>query len=233
MKYCFFFILLLSPVVSFSQGKLVYVSSERAHYSKKQFDSVWHHAGDFVNLKIVNRTRDSIFYSLTHVDRTTFLKTIFSEGKYCGNDKKLPLKTIKKASPFDKLASIKLTSFKPEYDTIYEPEVPMINGVPDLSRMFEVVTLDNKLSDAVANILINYDNKSGVSDYMFCYIPRNAIVFMDNENKVIGFIELCFECQKFKAQLSDIQIGQFCGEKYDALKQIFMAAGIKYGMNSY
>ena len=170
------------------------------------------------------------------------LSTICSfgqSGDYCGKRKKLTISEIKTRFPFDKTYTIKLVSFKHEYpvikesDTvavpIYEPEIPKTNGTVDITKMFESKTLDPKLTDKLLDILVNYDNEDRESEVAFCYEPRNGIVFMDKTDKVIGFVEICFDCLRYKVEPSTLTVTDFCSEKFDALKTLFKESGISYG----
>jgi hypothetical protein len=61
-----------------------------------------------------------------------------------------------------------------------------------------------------------------------CYEPRNGIVFENKAGKVIGYIEICFDCLRHEIE-PPMRLGSFCSEKYNALRGIFIAAGINYG----
>ena len=170
------------------------------------------------------------------------LSTIYcfgQSGKYCGKKKKLTISEIKKKFPFDKAETIKLVSFKHAYavmqesDTVevpvYEPEIPKTNGTVDLTKMFESKTLDRNLIDKLLYILVNYDNQDRESEVAFCYEPRNGIVFIDKTDKVIGYVEICFDCLLYKVEPSTLTVTKFCSEKFEALKSIFKESGISYG----
>jgi hypothetical protein len=160
-------------------------------------------------------------------------------GDYCGATKKLTISEIKNKFPYSRTETIKLVSFKyiypaiQESDTaqvpVYEPEIPKTNGTVDLAKMFETKTLDDKLTGKIMDILVNYDNEDRSSEVAFCYDPRNGIVFLDKENKVIGFVEICFECSRYKFEPSTMTVTHFCTEKFNALKDVFKEIGISYG----
>jgi hypothetical protein len=170
------------------------------------------------------------------------LSTICSfgqNGDYCGKKTKLTMTEIKKRFPFDKTHTIKLVSFKHNYSVMqetdsvdgpfYEPEIPKTNGIVDFAKMFETKTLDRSLTDKLLDILINYDNEDRESEITFCYEPRNGIVFLDGNDKIIGFVEICFECLRYKVDPPTLKVGSFCSEKFNALKRIFKESGISYG----
>ena len=170
------------------------------------------------------------------------LSTICSfgqSGDYCGKKKGYTISEIKKRFPFDRTHTIKLVSFKHKYpvtqesDTVevpyMEPEIPKTNGTVDMTKMFETKTLDQKLADKLLNILVNYDNEERESEVAFCYEPRNGVVFIDKTNRVIGYVEICFDCLRYKVEPSTLTVTNFCSEKFEALKNIFKESGISYG----
>lgn len=145
----------------------------------------------------------------------------------------MTISEIKKKFPFDKAHTIKLVSFKHNYpvmqesDTVeipaYEPEIPKTNGTVDLTKMFEIKTLDRELTTRLLDILVNYDNEDRESEVALCYEPRNGIVFIDKTDKVIGFVEICFECLQYKVEPSTLTVPNFCSEKFEALKGLATA----------
>lgn len=66
-----------------------------------------------------------------------------------------------------------------------------------------------------------------------CYMPRNAILFLDSEDEVIAHTEICFECYKYNSDWSDAfdsLVGvEACNDVFKILKYFFSTAGIKYG----
>ena len=161
-------------------------------------------------------------------------------GDYCGNKRRLKLSEIKREFPYNKTESIKLVSFKYEYpkitpDTgdievpVYQPKIPKTNGTVDLTKMFETKRLDRKQADRLLDILVNYDNEDREREVAFCYTPRNGIIFLDKTDKVIGFVEICFECLRYRVEPSTLVVTNFCSEKFEALKRIFKESGVKYG----
>ncbi|MCG7753492.1 hypothetical protein [Flavihumibacter cheonanensis] len=60
-----------------------------------------------------------------------------------------------------------------------------------------------------------------------CYMPRNAILFIDLKGKTFGYIELCFECNRHRESSKAIQTGDFCLQKYNQLKLYFIQHSVK------
>lgn len=162
-------------------------------------------------------------------------------GAYCGKKGKLPISEIQKQFRYNRTKSIKLVSFKyedPELQSdtadievpAYHPEIPKTNGAIDLTKMSEVKTLDDKTADELLDILVNYDNEDRPSEVAFCYEPRNGILFLDSGSSVVAYIEICFECLRYKVEPSTATVSHFCTEKFDALKTLFRKAGVNYGV---
>jgi hypothetical protein len=185
---------------------------------------------------------------LKPANKIEFIKSYQVNGDYCGKKKRMSTKKIFKTNPFDSIASILLVSFKEE-EIIYKPEedeegiiihkgpyeiwIPLLDGKVDMTKMFEVKTLDTELMTATADILMNFDNEDRPTEVAFCYDPRNALLFLNKKGRVIGFIEICFECLRYKVQPIDFNISAFCPEKIEILKNLFIVAGIKYGTNPF
>jgi hypothetical protein len=81
---------------------------------------------------------------------------------------------------------------------------------------------------------VNYNrdpkNKNIPARSAMCYEPRNAILFLDKDKKVIAYIELCFDCSQYLVREGKIKIGEFCDEKFERIKDIFKRSGITYGL---
>lgn len=152
---------------------------------------------------------------------------------------------IKKRYPFDKMISIKVVSFKPLNKKI-EWGIPKRNGQVDLTKLFEVKTLNSKQTAKLLDLLVNInyiplpptqtdidsidqiiERDIRISD---CYTPRHAILLLDASGKVFSYIEICLECLRYKTQPKDLEIGDFCYEKYTMLEDFFRDLGIAYGI---
>lgn len=106
------------------------------------------------------------------------------------------------------------------------------NGRIATSKMKEDVKLKSDFENRLIDILFNYDYdpKFGgvIETYRnLCYIPRNGILFIDSQNEVIGYIEICFECQREEIKVDSNHIGGFCNKKFAMLKDLFKDSGIK------
>lgn len=153
---------------------------------------------------------------------------------FCGNSKRADIEKIKKKFPFNEFKTIRLVSFKREKEED-ERKIPKTNRQVDFQKMFENVLLSDDNESTLLDILFNYNNDLKNEDISWeaasCYEPRNAIVFVDNKGKVLGFIEVCFDCKQYVIEPKNMAIGEFCDEKFDRLKEIFDKSGIKYGLD--
>lgn len=89
--------------------------------------------------------------------------------------------------------------------------------------------------DHLLKILVNYNNSISAAEQakittVFCYNPRNAILFVDKNDAVIAYIELCFECFGNRIEPATLKIGNFCDDKYEKIKNLFHSNGIRYGI---
>jgi hypothetical protein len=224
-------IIILFPVFS-QRNKIVFLSDNGTTFTKKQVDSLWYASGDWVSLNLrarIPRHIDTILFSITPVTKSHLIKSYRSSG--C-DKKRLSIAEIKRETFFKDIASIKLTSFKIKPDA-EERKIPKANDQVDMNGMFETKTLNEDLKDITMDALANQYKPNQQEWIAFCYEPRNAVVFLDKNEKVIGYVEICFECHGHKIQPEDLKTYIPFTVSFEMMKQIFMAAGIKYGMNEF
>jgi hypothetical protein len=61
-----------------------------------------------------------------------------------------------------------------------------------------------------------------------CYNPRHAIFFKDKVNKILGSIEMCFDCDDFNHSESLGNAKYYC---YDDMRMFLYDVGIRYFIN--
>lgn len=133
--------------------------------------------------------------------------------------------------PFSISNRIELISYTWPDSVVMGGEIPMKNGYLNTALVRERKILSTAQTDSLTQILYNV----GYKGHFFtevdikCYNPRNAIVFFDTRGKLAAFIELCFECQKYRVSSQKIRTGDFCVEKYELLREFFSKVGIEYG----
>ncbi len=176
---------------------------------------------------------------------------IFGPGEAkCINTHAYTLQERRQFFPFRKATKIQFVSFAPNGCLIeapkYEiskdglkykpqPEVKRFCGLPNEKGRVEVAFLKEQITLTVGQInqlsaiIYNYDTESDEEEISGCYEPRNAVVFLGNNDELIAYLDICFECSGSKAKPAQFLIGEFCNDKYEALKKLFKEAGIQYG----
>ena len=103
----------------------------------------------------------------------------------------------------------------------------------------KIVELKSKTIKELSNLMFNYDYKTKANDTLLtisvvdCYTPRNAIIFLDKNEKVISVIEICFECVQYylfpKSEEFNDVLGLECDERLSFFRKIFD----DYGFDDY
>ena len=140
--------------------------------------------------------------------------------------------------PFNLAAQIQFVSFKGTIDTSEYHDLKMNDSLPRLndtvcySKLEEVKTITFSQADELTDILYNYGyaGQTSLGSFADCYLPRNAILFLNPQGKVFEFIEVCFECRKTEVSSKNISLGQMCDQKISMLKDLFRTVGIEYGV---
>ncbi|WP_177766361.1 hypothetical protein [Flavobacterium sp. I3-2] len=101
---------------------------------------------------------------------------------------------------------------------------------PDLFE--EKIELSEIQKNELTDLIYNYGNnhEDAVIWGAKCFIPRNAILFFDENNKLFEFIEICFECYQYKTSNYNVDLNNNCGQKLSLLKELFEKSGIEYGI---
>ncbi|WP_344817391.1 hypothetical protein [Flavobacterium cheonanense] len=106
----------------------------------------------------------------------------------------------------------------------------------------EIVQLNQNQIDSLSNILINYKlKKDKFKEHSIfasgCYTPRNAILFLDANDKILSYIEICFECHRFiqmpKETIINFNLFSMLEESFkmiDLIKEFMKTNGLKYGV---
>ena len=208
-----------------------YRTNDGRLFSEEQKDSITDKAKLFVSTKTLKETPDTIFHSLVYFDYSEMPVRYQTETGYSQNNQRVPLPEVMKRFPFNKTAKVKLVSFKPiPPDSFFFVMPKRSNGAINFDQMFEVKTISKELIEKIADILINFKptiDARGQS--LGCYDPRNAIIFIDKSDKIIGHIEICFECIIYLCEPPMEFSRPLFREKLEVLRGIFISAGIDYG----
>ncbi|WP_264524812.1 hypothetical protein [Flavobacterium sp. N502536] len=98
-----------------------------------------------------------------------------------------------------------------------------------LENVTQIKTLNLSQIDKLSNILYNTCSRLNTSCSQIirgCYLPRNAILFFDENGKVFEYLELCFEC-KTKETFGKIENLDLSDYMYNDLENYFNDLGIK------
>ena len=161
----------------------------------------------------------------------------------CARVKSIPLSQRLKFYPFKNANQIQLVSFKSSFDTIvgeyYKDSLPRMNDTVCYSKLFELKILISSQIDTLTDLIYNYGFKFKykpkgkvyfIGSILECYNPRNAILFVDKDNKVFEFIEICFECERTRTSSDNLSLGVDCNQKLQLIKSFFEDTGIEYGI---
>ncbi len=136
--------------------------------------------------------------------------------------------------PFNNTAQVQLVSFvgSSQHTFYVTDSLPRQNDTICYSRLNEIRALTITQIDKLTDILYNYEYAGPIHSMSSsnCYMPKNAILFLDKNGKVFEFIEICFECDRTKESSEEISLGDMCDQKISMVKNFFKEVGIKYGI---
>lgn len=98
----------------------------------------------------------------------------------------------------------------------------------DKTRFKDYVEINSSQVGELTNIIFNYGYKkdNGLRGMSGCYMPNNAILFLDKDDNLLEFIEICFDCGSFRASKEAINLGEDCDAKMNLLSEFFISSGI-------
>lgn len=142
-----------------------------------------------------------------------------------------------KKYPFNVATRIQFVSFNHgiyllNSQMVEQDSLLQINDSTIYSKLKEIKTLTHFQIDQLTDLFYNYGYKGPISSFSEagCYMPRNAILFLDSSGKIIEIIEICFECGKMYASSEKVSFGEMCDQKMTMLFDLFKKAGIAYGI---
>jgi acyl carrier protein len=119
-----------------------------------------------------------------------------------------------------------------EFKFQYNDTLPI--KVFDATKIVELYT--NEIND-LSNLMFNFNykiinkKKPIESSITKCYTPRNAFIFLDEKDKIISVLEICFECQQYNLIPNSENFGNVLGKKCDKtlvyFEEIFLKKGFK------
>ena len=188
----------------------------------------------------------------------SFYTSAFSqEGDYnCGWYGHKTVEERNKLFPFSEAKRVVLVSYLWQLDTLskvgdtrtVEEAFNIIKtskiSIGDFSTTYlikEEAQLSEDEVNELSNILVNYTLRDEpyypliVTEFK-CYQPRNAILFFDNNENVIGCIEICFLCTRSYMHPDPDHLNAYaqveeCHPRLNLIKDFFKKQGITYGIN--
>lgn len=170
-------------------------------------------------------------------------QALMDKSQDCARLKTISLSKRLKLYPFNKATQIQLVSFKSSYDNnigeFYKDSLPRMNDTICYSKIFEIKTLIPSQVDTLSDLIYNYGfkfkyipkkNVYFLGTSLQCYNPKNAILFLDKDNKVFEFIEICFQCKKTRTSSDNVSLGTDCNQKLGLIKGFFKKNKIEYGI---
>ncbi len=157
------------------------------------------------------------------------------KNKSCIHKNSLTLNKRLSKFPFNEAIKIKIVSFEKPDSFHFTYLLPIKNKLVDNTKLKETIILNNLQIDSLTNIIYNYGYKGifhSFNENACLYKPKNAILFLDKNEQVFAFIELCFECGEYRMSDNRISIGELCSQKYLLLKMFFYKNGIRFGTDN-
>jgi hypothetical protein len=160
---------------------------------------------------------------------------------------KYPLTTRLTFYPFNQSAKIMLVSFDKQVDSSrykrtnylrssdYVYKIPTQNDTICVSKLTQTLLLNANQVDTLSDILYNtcFRWTIIVSRPGMCYLPHNAILFFDTSDKVLDYIEICFDCYQIKYSNKIIEKFEQCDFAISDLKNYFKQLGIYVTMKDF
>ncbi|NQX42996.1 hypothetical protein SAMN05421820_11445 [Pedobacter steynii] len=169
-------------------------------------------------------------------------KNYKKEFSDCGFTNKYTAKQRLAMYPFSKAAKVLAVSYK--YGGIDTDETNDLknfprrglrinNGILDTTTLIETKKLKPEQTDELTRLFFNtdYKNKSELHliEFAKCFEPRNALIFLNSDDKVIDYLEICFECKQNYSKSELFDIGILCNQKYELFSHYFKSIGVSYG----
>ncbi len=151
----------------------------------------------------------------------------------CKENKSLTVEQRNEEFQFKNSRKIAYVSFPETKEMNIEKYFENLNYEPskfNIEDFFEVKYLNeyqiNELSNLIYNIGFRKNINAGRSAN--CYFPNNAVLFLNEDNSLLGYIEICFDCHRYRSSNVNFTLGEDCSQKIDMLKSLFSDAQITY-----
>lgn len=135
---------------------------------------------------------------------------------------------------FNKVSKIELIELKPycyihkyrsrflgiprKYEACHESSIIREKSELDSTHIGKRTVLDKTQFDNLFNLLYNSELATSRAS---CYNPRHGIIFYDTKGSIIGFLEICFECNRIYSFPDTPNLGPPVRERFNELKRLF------------
>ncbi|WP_143883897.1 hypothetical protein [Chryseobacterium binzhouense] len=183
-----------------------------------------------------------------------FIFSLFSFGQ-----KKLSINEIINSYPFNKTTKVKIISYNTDFLSEFPIPLPPIGknvdstmikrliseqtfpikleqilGKESLEGIKQIKTLNFKETFELSQLLYNTCGKfkNDMREVNKCFFPRNAVLFLNDNDKVFEILEICFECQRmqFNSEKS-LEINGMCDNFYLKIEKLFKDNGFQTKSN--
>lgn len=167
-----------------------------------------------------------------------YKQKLFYKNMSCVKQDKLTVSERNKIYPYNISAKVVLATYLPKekgaqvmgsemqdyFRSLKEDRILF-----DKKRFKEFIYLKDNQKNELTDIIFNYGYKKNLNIGMhsLCYMPNNAILFLDKDDNLLEFIEICFDCNEFRTSNEEITLGDKCMQKMNLLDDFFLKSGIK------
>jgi hypothetical protein len=153
-------------------------------------------------------------------------KSKLKQALDCQYINKYPAIERNKFYPFNVADSIKLISFRHQKNNY-----PIKGNTLIEDSIIEMKALTRSDIEELTDIQFNnfYFKKTNYGMISQCFLPRNAILFLDKSGDLLESVLLCFHCSGYQKSNEQIEFGADCSQKSALLRQYFLSKGIKFG----
>jgi adenylate cyclase class IV len=155
---------------------------------------------------------------------------ILGENSKCVYKPLLTIEERKKLYPFKQASKVLLISFNDQ--TQPQDKTPTKGNRIDSTNLRQVTKLEIKEIDSLSSLLynvgVNDKSKNTIIEQASCYNPKHSIIFLDNNDQIIDYIEICFACSRYVTKTEKIREIEMCSSKYEIIKEYFKRFGFKF-----
>lgn len=167
-----------------------------------------------------------------------YKQKLFYKNMSCVKQDKLTVSERNKIYPYNISAKVVLATYLPKEKGVsvmgsemqdYFRSLKEDRNLFDKKRFKDFIYLNDNQKNELTDIIFNYGYKKNLNIGMhsLCYMPNNAILFLDKDDNLLEFIEICFDCNEFRTSNEEITLGDKCMQKMNLLDDFFLKSGIK------